>query len=193
MQSSTRWFVALLLTPALAWAHVGAHPVSGFFSGLIHPLTGVDHLLAMVAVGLWAGLMGGSAWWRLPVAFVAALVAGFWVALAGLLFPAAETWVQLTLLGLGLLLAAAVRFPLALATLVVAFFGLFHGYVHGLEVPESEVAAVYALGMGVTSLALHLSGVGLAHGLKHLARGEFWAVRAAGVAIAGVGAALLLS
>ncbi|GAB6050478.1 HupE/UreJ family protein [Hydrogenophilus islandicus] len=193
MHSSKRWFVAFFFSPALAWAHVGAHPVSGFFSGLIHPLTGLDHLLAMVAVGLWAGLMGGSAWWRLPIAFVAALVAGFWVALEGLVIPAAETGVQLTLLGLGLLLAAAVRFPQVVAILVVAFFGLFHGYVHGLEVPGSEVAVVYTMGMGVTSLALHLSGVALAHGLVQLTRGKFWAVRTAGMAIAGVGAVLLAS
>ncbi|GAB6080198.1 MAG: HupE/UreJ family protein [Hydrogenophilus thermoluteolus] len=192
MHNGKKWLGVLLWAPSLVWAHTGSHPVAGFFSGFSHPLSGIDHLLAMVAVGLWAGLVGGRATWRLPLAFVAALVAGFVTAIAGLGLPAPETGVQLSLLVLGLLLAFAVRFPEMVAIAVVALFGLFHGHVHGLEVVSPQLAVSYGAGMALMSTVLHGVGIALARvALTGRLPGEASAVRFAGVAVAAVGALLL--
>ena len=186
------WVGLFLGAPSLVWAHTGVHPVTGFFSGLVHPVSGFDHLLAMVAVGLWAGFVGGQALWRLPVAFVGALIVGFVTAIAGWAMPAPETGVQLSLLVLGLMLAFAVRFPEAVASAVVALFGLFHGHVHGLEVVSPHLAVSYGLGMALMSTALHIAGIGLARVARSGRwRGEAVGLRVAGVAVAAVGALFL--
>lgn len=148
---------ALALTPGAALAHDGHG--AGFAAGLVHPLTGADHLLAMVAVGLWAAGLGGRAVWALPGAFVGALAAGAVAGVAGLALPGVEPGILASVMVLGALAALAVRMPMGVAVAGVAGFGLLHGLAHGAEVTGSF--APYAVGFTLTSLALHLAGLGL--------------------------------
>jgi urease accessory protein len=169
----------LLAAPAVFAHTFGAHG-AGFAEGLAHPLLGADHVLAMVAVGLWAAHLGGRAVWRVPAAFLAAMMVG-----AGLAYPWAgvEAGVGASVLALGLLLAFAPRWPESLAVLAVALFGVFHGSAHGLEMPQAASPVAYGLGFLSATAALHGLGVGL--GLSWL-RGR-WARRAGGAAIAALG------
>jgi len=173
----------LLCAPA-AFAHTfGAHG-AGFAEGLAHPFLGLDHLLAILAVGVWAAQLGGAALWRVPAAFLAALVAGAW--LADFFVDAAvwlETAIGASVLALGLLLAFAPRLPTWTAMLAVALFASFHGCAHGLEMPQAATPVAYGLGFLSATASLHLLGVvlGLALGRVRLA------ARAGGVAIAAAG------
>lgn len=146
-----------VLTPVAALAHDG-HAV-GFLGGLIHPLTGADHLLAMLAVGLWAGTLGGRAVAALPLAFVGALAAGAGLGAAGLAVPMVEPGILASVMVLGALAALALRLPLPVAAAGVAGFGLLHGLAHGAEMMGAF--APYAAGFVATSLALHAAGLGL--------------------------------
>lgn len=170
-----------------AFAHPG-HNVSGLAAGLLHPFTGLDHLLAMVAVGLWAAQCGGRRLWLLPAAFMTALALGAAVAMQWQGLPMVESGIATSVLALGLLVALAKRLPVAFSVAFTALFGLLHGYAHGLELPQSAVPAEYALGFLMATAVLHLGGVavGLAVGRHHAAL-----ARTAGVAIAVAGAYLL--
>lgn len=165
-----------LLTPAAALAHDGH--TFGFAGGLLHPLTGADHLLAMLAVGLWAGVLGGRAVWALPVAFVAALASGAGLGVAGVMLPMLEPGILASVVVLGAMAALALRLPLGVAVAGVAGFGLLHGMAHGAEV--AGPFAPFAAGFIASSIALHLAG---------LAFGR-WAMAArilgAGAAVAGL-------
>jgi urease accessory protein len=179
--------VALLLAPT---AH--AHPgdlVPSLAGGASHPLLGLDHLLAMVAVGLWAGQVGGRARWALPLSFVAVMVLGGGLAMSGVALPAVEAGIGVSVLLLGLLVAAAARWPLALAAPLVALFALLHGHAHGTEVPPNASGAAYAAGFAVATAALHL--LGLALSLLAARVHVQGLVRAAGVAIAVAGVLLV--
>ena len=145
------------LTPMAALAHDG-HAV-GFLGGLVHPLTGADHLLAMLAVGLWAAALGGRAVVALPLAFVGALAAGAGLGAAGLALPMEEPGSLASVMVLGMLSALALRLPVPVAAAGVAGFGLLHGLAHGAEM--TGAFAPYAAGFVATSLALHLAGLGL--------------------------------
>lgn len=148
---------ALALMPGAALAHEGHG--AGLAAGLIHPLTGADHLLAMLAVGLWAASLGGRAVWALPLAFVGALATGAMAGMAGLALPGVEPGILASVVVLGALAALALRLPLAVAVAGVAGFGMLHGLAHGAEV--TGAFAPYAVGFTLTSLALHLAGLGL--------------------------------
>lgn len=147
----------LLLAPLPVLAHPGHDDGSGFLSGLSHPVFGPDHLLAMVAVGLWAALAGGRAVWAYPAAFVAAMLAGGLMGAGGAELPVVEPMILASVIIVGAAAGLALRVPLALSVPVLALFGLAHGYAHGLEGPGG---AEYALGFVVATLALH--GVGMA-------------------------------
>ncbi|MGO4738043.1 HupE/UreJ family protein [Bosea sp. 2KB_26] len=153
--------LALVLTimAAPALAHTGMGSVDGLVHGLQHPLTGLDHVLAMIAVGLWAGLIGGRARIAYPVAFVSAMaLAGLW-AMAGGQLPGAEVGIAFSVVILGLAIALNLSPPLAAGALVCGVFAIFHGFAHGAELPEDASGVSYAIGFVIATSALH--GVGL--------------------------------
>ena len=172
---------ACLLLPGLAQAHPGHVEMSGLASGLAHPLFGLDHLLAMLAVGLWGAQLGGSARWALPVLFVAVMLAGGGLGMAGLGLPAVEHGIVASVVVLGLLLLAARRVPLAYSGVLVGAFALFHGHAHGTEMPVHSSAALYALGFAAATAALHVAGLLMGGWLQR--RDWPLATRVAGAAI----------
>ncbi|WP_037340303.1 HupE/UreJ family protein [Saccharospirillum impatiens] len=158
--------VLLALLPGFALAHEG-HSSTGFAFGLAHPLGGLDHLLAMVAVGFWAAHLGGQARWQLPLVFVVAMVLGGTLGITGLAAPlllvATEPMVLASSVVIGVLLASSGRISLAVAAPSCASFAVFHGLAHGSEMPMGSSAIGYALGFAMATVALH--GVGLVAGL----------------------------
>ena len=165
MRNSTRFLTAifLLVASSTAFAHPG-HNVSGFAAGLLHPFSGLDHLLAMVAVGLWAAQgntmkHGGRKVWLLPVTFMTMLAVGSGIATQWQSLPLVESGIAASVLALGLLIALSLQLPAALSVAVTALFGLLHGYAHGLELPQSAAPAEYALGFLAATATLHLSGI----------------------------------
>lgn len=151
-----------LFAPTVAWAHTGVGPTDGLIHGLAHPVLGADHLLAMVAVGVWATQLGGRAVVALPVAFVATMAIGAVAGVAGLGLPGVEAGILLSVLALGALAATATRLPLALAMTAVAIFALFHGHAHGTEMPATIAGWAYGVGFVTATAALHAAGIGLA-------------------------------
>ncbi len=179
--------LALLLSPALAFAHAG-HEHSGLLAGLAHPLLGLDHLLAMFAVGLWAAQQQGAARWALPLTFVGSMLAGGLLGFAGLQLPLLESGIAASLLALGLLVAVAARLPLASALGLTALLALSHGVAHGLELPALTSPWSYAAGFVAATAALHAAGYALVRGLPQAAAPL---VRLAGAASAVTGGWLL--
>lgn len=172
-----------LAGPALA--HTGAGAVHGFGAGLLHPLFGIDHVLAMVAVGLWAGLTGGRARFAYPLAFVGMMVlAGLW-GMSGSSLPGVEIGIAVSVLVLGLAIALRATPPLAAGAAACAIFAIFHGHAHGAELPQGASGLGYALGFVLATAALHGAGLGLAGLLA--ARAPLLArVAGGGLALAGV-------
>ncbi|BCD85009.1 hypothetical protein PSm6_14160 [Pseudomonas solani] len=179
--------LALFLTPALAFAHPG-HDSSGLMAGVAHPITGLDHLLAMLAVGLWAAQQQGAARWALPVTFVGTMLLGGLLGFEGLELPFMETGIAASVLALGLLVAVAVRPPMFVAVGLTALFALAHGVAHGLELPDLSSPWGYAAGFVAATAALHAAGYGLVRVLPQAAAPL---VRVAGGASAVAGAWLL--
>src|SRR5262249_50555066 len=156
---------------------------TGLTAGLAHPFGGLDHVLAMVAVGLWAAQLGGRALWLVPTGFVAAMVGGAALGWAGLGAIPADAGILASVLLLGLRVAFAVRWPLPLGLVVVGAFALCHGYAHGSELPAGGDALAFAAGFALATALLH--GVGIAAGL--MARdGRLLRWSGAGIAAAGV-------
>lgn len=158
---------AALPTPALA--HPG-HLASGFTAGLLHPLTGVDHLLAMLMVGLCAGLAFPRRWWICPAAFVAFMLAGFGYGAAGGAFLAAEMLILASLAILGLTLLFDIRPPLAIAAPIAAIFAIAHGFAHGAEMPAGGDARGFIAGFIVATALLHAAGLVAAWNAHRLGR-----------------------
>ena len=175
----------LILLPAVASAHTGGHG-GGFASGVAHPLGGADHVLAMVAVGLWAVQAGGRALWAAPVAFLAAMLAGAGIGFAGVAFPAVEPVILASAVILGAAVAFAIRPPLGAALAAIAIFGLAHGHAHGAEGPAAG-AALYALGFALATAALHGIGIAMGYALSRGVRVAGGLTAAAGVALAVAG------
>ena len=171
-----------LLAPALASAHVLPGDPHGFHEGFQHPFTGWDHLLAMLAVGLWAAQQKGQSVWLIPATFVSVMVFGGMAGLLGANLPGSEWVIALSLTVFGLLIAASVRFSPGWSMLLVGCFAFFHGFAHGLEMPASLGAGPFTLGFVAATLLLH--GLGLAAGSTlERNRGGEW-LRFAGLAIA---------
>jgi urease accessory protein len=179
-----------LLTPALALAHTGGSGLDGFLSGVEHPIFGPDHLVAMLAVGLWGAQLGNPALWVLPVTFPLIMAVGGFIGVAGVELPMVETVIALSAVVLGVMVALAARPPLWVAGLLVGVFGLFHGNAHGLELPEAADPMAYAVGFVVATGTIHLTGVGLGV-LGRWPLGA-QAVRAGGVAVAALGVYFLV-
>lgn len=160
------WIVSIVsiagLFAAEAQAHAGLHG-AGFASGVAHPFTGLDHLLAMVAVGLWAAQLGGKARWAVPAAFVAMLGVGGALGMLGVNLPGVEEGIAASVLTLGLLIAFSTRLPLAAGMALAGAFAIFHGHAHGAEMPSVAAPWLYALGFIFSTILLH--GVGLGAGM----------------------------
>lgn len=168
--------------PALAYAHPGdgAH-------GLVHPFTGLDHLFAMLAVGLWAAQLGGRAAWQVPLTFLAIMALGGLLGMAGVPLPFVEAGIVASLLTLGLLIATGTRLPLALSAIIAGVFALFHGHAHGAEMSPGASAMVYAFGFLSATALLHFSGY--VFGMAMRAQ----LLRLAGAAVAVTGGWLLFA
>lgn len=179
--------LAFAATPGLA--HTGAGAVGGFSSGFFHPVFGWDHVIAMVAVGLWGAFLGAPAIWMLPVVFPLVMAFGGALGVMGIPVPAVETGIAMSGVVLGLAVAFAVRAPLWLAGLLVGVFAVFHGHAHGTELPEAANPFAYAAGFVIATGLLHLAGIGC--GLLVRAPGGQFLVRAGGGVIALTGAAFL--
>lgn len=181
-------FSLLILLPSLAHAHVNGSDASGFTHGFGHPLSGLDHLCAMLAVGLWAAQMGGRALWAVPATFVAVMALGGALVMCGIALPLVESGIVLSVLMLGIFVAAAVRLPLAASVAIVGLFALCHGQAHGAEMPETASGIAYGAGFILATALLHVGGIGLGIGIQRLATPNF--IRFAGAAIAVCGAYL---
>jgi urease accessory protein len=152
--------VPTVAVPTIAWAHPG-HEGAGFVHGLLHPLGGIDHILAMVAVGLFAAQLGGRALWLVPASFVTAMAVAGAVGMTGLSLPHVEAGIALSILVLGAAIALETAMPVAAAMALVAFFAVFHGYAHGAEMPETMSGLAYGGGFLAATAALHAAGIGL--------------------------------
>ncbi|MET0291240.1 MAG: HupE/UreJ family protein [Steroidobacteraceae bacterium] len=182
-----RYATLLAFVPALAQAHPGHGLQSGLEAGLLHPLSGLDHLLAMLTVGAWAAFLGGRARWAVPTAFVAALLVGSLVP-AALPSGVVEQAIAASLLLIGALLALAVRLPLAASLTLVAAFAVFHGLAHGSEAPL-DGGIGYRAGFVVSTALLHAIGFAIAAAVLH--RPALPLLRLAGTGVGLAGAALL--
>lgn len=159
-------FLALNTSNALAHIITEPHDHSSLANGFFHPLTGLDHILVMVTVGLWAVQLGGRALWAVPVAFVVAMMGGYLLALSHIDLPFVEPAILASIVVIGLIAAIAVRMPTGFAMSIVAVFAVFHGHAHGAEI-GSAYATTYGLGFALATVLLHCVGIifGLAVGL----------------------------
>lgn len=181
--------VVVALAAGAAHAHTGEGVQGGLISGFTHPLFGWDHVVAMVAVGLWGVFLGRPAIWILPVVFPLVMAFGGALGIAGVPLPAVEAGIALSGVILGLLVAFGARAPLWAAAAIVGGFAIFHGHAHGTELPDAASPYAYAVGFVVATGLLHLAGIGFG-ALANRPWGSY-AVRAAGLVIAAVGAAFL--
>lgn len=175
--------LALLLAPALAFAHPG-HAESGLLSGLSHPLTGIDHLLAMLAVGLWAAQQQSAARWALPLTFLGSMLLGALLAYSGMALPFTESAIAGSVMAFSLLVLIAARLPMVAALGLTASFALFHGVAHGQELPATSGALVYACGFLLATAGLHALGFALIRYLPRAAE-PMLRISAAFSAVAG--------
>jgi urease accessory protein len=178
-------FLLTFCLPAVASAHSESGTVGGFISGFAHPLSGLDHIVAMVAVGLWGAFLGGRAMWTLPVVFPVVMALGGALGVVGVELPGVETGIALSGIVLGIMVALAARPPLWVAAVIVGIFAVFHGHAHGTELPEAANALTFAIGFVIATGLLHLCGI--AFGLLTKWRWGRMAIRVGGVAIAVVG------
>lgn len=163
--SSLAVFAVMLLWPLAAWAHVESGKAGGFLSGLSHPVSGLDHVLAMIAVGLWGAQLGRPAMWLLPVAFPMMMAFGGMLGLMGIPLPGIEIGIALSGVVLGALILGETKMPLIGALILVAFFAVFHGHAHGTELSPGQNAMLYSLGFVICTGTLH--GIGIGMGLAH--------------------------
>ena len=183
-------FAAIASAAAPAWAHADAGRAGGFVTGLRHPVSGLDHVAAMVAVGIWGAQMGRPAVWLLPVAFPMMMAVGAAMAILGIGLPGVEVAIALSGVALGAMVLFEARPPLPAAIALVGAFAIFHGHAHGTELPAGASGLLYSIGFVVGTGLLH--GCGIALGLVHRWRAGRVALRAAGAAIAVGGAVFLV-
>ena len=190
MNATTKRLGLLTLAglPTLALAHTGHGAESGFAAGLTHPIGGLDHILAMVAVGFWGAHLGGSARWQLPLAFVAAMLVGGGLGMAGIALPGVEPMILASSVVIGLALALSGKLSTGLAASLCAGFALFHGVAHGAEMPLAASALGYAGGFALATAGLHLTGLASGLAARRVPNLHRWA----GALIAASGLALSL-
>jgi urease accessory protein len=182
--------LAALLVPGVAFAHPGLDHTHGFAAGFVHPVSGIDHVLAMVAVGIFAARLGGRALWLVPASFVGMMALGGALGMTGVAVPFVEAGIGASIVVLGLAIAMRWALPTAIAMGLVGAFAIFHGHAHGAEMPETAGVAFYAVGFVVATALLHAAGIGLGVGASRMfARHGDRMVQAVGglMALAGVG------
>lgn len=179
-----------LLLPAAALAHMRGGEASGFLAGLSHPVSGLDHVVAMLAVGLWGAQLGPPAIWLLPVTFPMVMALGGTLGLVGVRLPGVEIGIALSAIGLGAAVLFEARPKLGLAAVLVGFFAIFHGHAHGTELPAGANGLLYSIGFVVATGLLHATGIAI--GLIHRWPAGRTALRWAGAAVALAGLAFLL-
>jgi urease accessory protein len=176
---------AAALLPGVALAHTGVGVAGGFLSGFTHPIFGFDHVVAMVAVGLWGAFLGQPSIWLLPVVFPVVMAFGGLAGVLGMPLPGVEVGIALSAVALGAMVALALRPPLWVAAILVGAFAIFHGHAHGTELPEAANPLAYGVGFVIATGLLHLSGIAL--GLLSRWPAGLGAVRVGGGLIACVG------
>jgi urease accessory protein len=181
--------VLMSLWPAAAWAHQVGGEAMGFVSGLRHPISGLDHVLAMIAVGLWGAQLGAPALWLLPVTFPMVMALGGMLALMGTPLPGIEIGIAAAAIGLGAMVSLEARPPLWVAAALVGFFAIFHGHAHGAELPAGANGLLYSIGFVIATGCLHATGIGI--GLAHRWRPGQVALRVAGAVVAMAGMTFL--
>lgn len=180
----------VLLTPALASAHTGVGHTAGFMHGFEHPIGGLDHVLAMIAVGVFAFVLGGRALFLVPLSFVAMMVLGFALGVTQFNLPFVELGIALSSVVIGAAAAMGRPMPTAMAMALVGVFAIFHGHAHGSEMPADSSGLTYAAGFVAATALLHLSGIGATAGLARIVGryGKPVAQTAAGLfALGGIG------
>jgi len=170
--------MVFVLLPHYAWAHVNSGEATGFLTGILHPVSGLDHVIAMLAVGLWGAQLGAPAVWLLPVVFPMMMACGGCLGLMGIPLPGVEVGIAVSAVVLGLMVLAEARVKLQLAMVLVAFFAIFHGHAHGTELPAGQSGLLYSIGFVAATGCLH--GVGIAVGLIHRWKAGRLALRGAG-------------
>jgi urease accessory protein len=176
----------LCLACGVAGAHEESGQAAGLLAGLAHPVSGIDHVLAMVAVGLWGAVLGQPAIWVLPVAFPLVMAFGGLMGLLGIPLPGVEIGIALSAAVLGAMVLFEMRPPLWFAALIVAFFAVFHGHAHGRELPEGTSALLYSLGFVIATGLLHAAGILLGVARRWPAGRAFVRTAGGGIALAGL-------
>ena len=176
----------LMLVPTLVLAHQEAGQVTGFVSGLEHPISGMDHVVAMIAVGLWGAVLGPPAIWVLPVAFPMMMAFGGFMGLLGIPVPSIEIGIAVSAIVLGAMVLIQARPPLWVAAILVAIFAIFHGYAHGRELPAGANALLYSLGFVVATGLLHLVGILLGEAHRWALGRQIVRAAGGGIAVAGL-------
>lgn len=175
-------FAGMLFWTLPVYAHVERGQAAGFLTGLAHPISGWDHVLAMIAVGLWGAQLGNPAIWILPVTFPMVMALGGMLGLIGIPLPGVEVGIALSAIALGIVVLGEIRPPLAVAAVLVGFFAVFHGHAHGTELPSGQSALLYSMGFVIATGCLH--AIGIAIGLIHRWTAGKIALRAAGGVVA---------
>ena len=181
--------IVLSLAATPARAHVERGQAAGFLAGLHHPISGLDHVLAMVSVGLWGAQLGPPAVWLLPVTFPMVMAIGGFIGLIGVPLPGVEVGIALSAILLGFVVAREARPPLGLAAALVGIFAIFHGHAHGTELPPGQSGLTYSIGFVIATGVLHATGITI--GLVHRWRAGRIAIRVAGGLVAASGLVFL--
>lgn len=188
----TTFVIFLILAPAAALAHPGHDGAGGLVHGFVHPVTGIDHVLAMIAVGVLAALYGGRALWLVPMSFLFVMAAAGAIGIAGIPVQIVEAGIGLSIVVLGLMIAFQTEPPTLVAMAIVGFFALFHGYTHGSEMPNGLAGLSFATGFLIATALLLSAGAGLGLLLQRRSLSRRL-IQAGGGATALVGIAVLTS
>jgi urease accessory protein len=181
--------VIVLASAGPAFAHVQPGQAQGLLSGLRHPASGLDHVLAMISVGLWGAQLGAPAVWLLPVTFPMVMAFGGFLGLVGIPLPGVELGIALSAVLLGVMVASDAKPPLAVATTLVGFFAIFHGHAHGTELPAGQSGLMYSIGFVIATGCLHATGILL--GVVHRWSFGRVALRVAGAVVSVAGLTFL--
>lgn len=177
--------MVVALWPVLAWAHAEQGRAAGFLAGVHHPISGLDHVLAMISVGLWGAQLGAPAIWLLPVTFPVVMAMGGMLGLLGVHLPGVEIGIIFSGIVLGLTVFAEWRPPMGLAAAIVGCFAVFHGHAHGVELPAGASGLTYSIGFVMTTGTLHAVGIGI--GVIHRWGWGRLALRASGACVTTAG------
>ncbi|MET0498750.1 MAG: HupE/UreJ family protein [Steroidobacteraceae bacterium] len=187
--ASSRLLLCLVALPGLAFAHPGPHHAVDSWSGFLHPLTGIDHLLAMLAVGLWSVQLGRKAMWVLPAVFPVAMLLGAVLGMANVGLPLIEPMIAASVIVMGAAVACGLRLPVTASAVLISFFAIFHGYAHVAEMPVNSTMASYTAGFVAATVLLNFLGVRAGLWLAHTSQAV---TRMSGTFIALTGAVLMV-